>query len=188
MSGGSADSEEREKERERKRREGGGQSRRERERKRKKERTRDVEGNGDGDEVSRDDAVVRLQGRRKEEPRREPVPVTGPPAGRRTRHTAPYRPLLSHSLPSPLYALRPSCPVCYLLANLASRFLQPVTRIAFKFFKQCQLACTTALITLPSLVIVLPSTNCILTLLLFFFCILIVRNIVRDRYFRMFIS
>lgn len=45
------------------------------------------------EEVSRDDAVVRLQGRRKEEPRREPVPVTGPPAGRRTRHTAPYHPL-----------------------------------------------------------------------------------------------
>lgn len=71
--------------------------------------------------MSRDDAVVRLQGRRKEEPRREPVPVTGPPAGRRTRHTAPYRPLLSHSLPSPRYALRPSRPVCYLLANLTSR-------------------------------------------------------------------
>lgn len=102
--------------------------------------------------MSRDDAVVRLQGRRKEEPRREPVPVTGPPAGRRTRHTAPYRPLLSHSLPPPLYSLRPSRPVCYLLANLASRFLQPVTRVAFKFFKQCQLTCTIALIILPSLV------------------------------------
>lgn len=101
--------------------------------------------------MSRDDAVVRLQGRRKEEPRREPVPVTGPPAGRRTRHTAPYRPLLSHSLPPPLYALRPSRPVCYLLANLASRFLQPVTRLAFNFFKQCQLTCTIALIILPSL-------------------------------------
>lgn len=100
--------------------------------------------------MSRDDAVVRLQGRRKEEPRREPVPVTGPPAGRRTRHTAPYRPLLSHSLPPPLYALRPSRPVCYLLANLASCFLQPVTRVAFKFFKQCQLTCTTALIILLS--------------------------------------
>lgn len=115
-------------------------------------------------EVSRDDAVVRLQGRRKEEPRREPVPVTGPPAGRRTRHTAPYRPLLSHSLPPPLYALRPSRPVCYLLANLASRFLQPVTRVAFKFFKQCQLACTTALIMLPPLVTMLLPTNCILPL------------------------
>lgn len=179
---------EKKKEKERDRREGG-QSRRERERKRKKERTRDVEGDGGGDEVSRDDAVVRLQGRRKEEPRREPVPVTGPPAGRRTRHTAPYRPLLSHSLPSPLYALRPSCPVCYLLANLASRFLQPVTRIAFKFFKQCQLACTTALITLPSLVIVLLSTNCILTLLPFFSCILMSEiSYIRDRYFRVFIS
>lgn len=113
--------------------------------------------------MSRDDAVVRLQGRRKEEPRREPVPVTGPPAGRRTRHTAPYRPLLSHSLPPPLYALRPSRPVCYLLANLASRFLQPVTRLAFKFFKQCQLACTTALIMLPSLVTMLLSANRVLS-------------------------
>lgn len=70
--------------------------------------------------MSRDDAVVRLQGRRKEEPRREPVPVTGPPAGRRTRHTAPYRPLLSHSLPPPLYALRPSRPaVCMYVCAFA---------------------------------------------------------------------
>lgn len=116
---------------------------------------------------SRDDAVVRLQGRRKEEPRREPVPVTGPPAGRRTRHTAPYRPLLSHSLPSPLYALRPSRPVCYLLANLTSRSLQPATRVAFKFFKQCQLICSTTLIMLPSLVIILLLANSILFLAAF---------------------
>lgn len=88
-------------------------------RKRASKRVRDV-ARGGRSEVSRDDAVVRLQGRRKEEPRREPVPVTGPPAGRRTRHTAPYRPLLSHSLPPPLYALRLSRPVCYLLANLTS--------------------------------------------------------------------
>lgn len=74
-------------------------------------------------EVSRDDAVVRLQGRRKEEPRREPVPVTGPPAGRRTRHTAPYRPLLSHSLPSPLYALRPPRHRCVASLRTSRRLL-----------------------------------------------------------------
>ena len=63
-----------------------------------------------GREVSRDDAVVRLQGRRKEEPRREPVPVTGPPAGRRTRHTAPYHPL----------------PLLFLSSSLSLAFLRPV--------------------------------------------------------------
>lgn len=65
---------------------------------------------GEQGESSRDDAVVRLQGRRKEEPRREPVPVTGPPAGRRTRHTAPYHPLpllLFLSLSLSLLPLRP---------------------------------------------------------------------------------
>jgi len=104
-------------------------------------------GEGTRSEVSRDDAVVRLQGRRKEEPRREPVPVTGPPAGRRTRHTAPYRPLLSHSLPSPLYALRPPHHRCVtslrtsrrLLATGAILHALARSRVAFKFFKQCQL-------------------------------------------------
>lgn len=95
---------------------------------------------GGRSEVSRDDAVVRLQGRRKEEPRREPVPVTGPPAGRRTRHTAPYRPLLSHSLPSPLYALRPPRPRCVTSLRTSSLLLAiGDSRVAFKFFKQCQL-------------------------------------------------
>lgn len=154
MNGGLADSEERGREGEK-----------------EKEQTRDVvRGTATetrrGESRARDDAVVRLQGRRKEEPRREPVPVTGPPAGRRTRHTAPYRPLLSHSpLPPLLYALRPSRPVCYLLANLASRSLQLATRGAFKFFEQCQLACTAALIMLPPLVTMLLYVNCILSVL-----------------------
>jgi len=88
-------------------------------------RGRERRGGAEGtrSEVSRDDAVVRLQGRRKEEPRREPVPVTGPPAGRRTRHTAPYRPLLSHSLPSPLYALRPPRHRCVTSLRTSRRLL-----------------------------------------------------------------
>lgn len=99
---------------------------RERTRERKGERTEGTgipRGGTGGVEVSRDDAVVRLQGRRKEEPRREPVPVTGPPAGRRTRHTAPYRPLLSHSLPSPRSALRPSRHRCITSLRTSRRLL-----------------------------------------------------------------